>query len=731
MAVDTDPVGRPVREAAIALLDAFLLSYAQLLFSRSRVVGLLLLMATAVAPPMLAAGALAVLLAMAAARIVGLAPEAVRSGLVGYNALLVGFGGFALYGAGPDALALVAVAVVAATLVTAAVHSAFGTHFNLPALTVPFLLVFLLVLGAAPLLGLPSRSLPADPLAPLLDLPAPVASALEGLGAIFFLPRVDVGLIVFLALVVWSRIGALLAVVGFAATALVGSRTVLASGELTRLAIGVNGALTAMALGGVWFVPSPASFVLAFAGALGSCLVSLGLLPLLDRLGLPLLILPFNLTVLLMLHALRQRAADRWPKAVDFAAGTPEENLTYFRTRLARFGARYLIRFQAPFLGTWTCTQGSDDRPTHRGPWRHAFDFEVAEDGGALFHGAGAELTDYHCYRLPVLATAAGTVVRVVDGVPDNPVGSANLDENWGNAVVLWHAPGLHSLVCHLSPGTIKIRPGDVVRPGDVLGLCGSSGRSPRPHLHFQLQASDRLGAPTLPAELRDVVVVRGEDDRLPGTVVPRRDDRVRNLQPAPEVARLLAWEPERTALFAVTSGRTRRIERITAEVGFYGDLKLRAEAPPATLHYDLGETVFTVLDTIGAPRSALHLLHAALPRIPLEISARLSWTDHLPRRRFLPRAARALLDLAAPFTHGGDVEMTYRGAREGRDLVVRGESTRRLPGGTPWLATEARFRHGQGLVRVEVSLRGRRHAVERIEETTAATGGPTGEGGE
>ena len=30
-----------------------------------------------------------------------------------------------------------------------------------------------------------------------------------------------------------------------------------------------------------------------------------------------------------------------------------------------------------------------------------------------------------------------------------------------------------------------------------MLGLCGSSGRSPRPHLHFHLQGTAALGAPT------------------------------------------------------------------------------------------------------------------------------------------------------------------------------------------------------------------------------------------
>jgi murein DD-endopeptidase MepM/ murein hydrolase activator NlpD len=57
-----------------------------------------------------------------------------------------------------------------------------------------------------------------------------------------------------------------------------------------------------------------------------------------------------------------------------------------------------------------------------------------------------------------------------------------------GNFVMLRHGPKLFSLYAHMQPGRIRVRPGDVVRRGAVLGICGNSGRSSEPHLHFQLQ---------------------------------------------------------------------------------------------------------------------------------------------------------------------------------------------------------------------------------------------------
>ena len=36
-----------------------------------------------------------------------------------------------------------------------------------------------------------------------------------------------------------------------------------------------------------------------------------------------------------------------------------------------------------------------------------------------------------------------------------------------------------------------------------MLGLCGSSGRSPEPHLHFRLQSRAGLGSPTIALSLQ------------------------------------------------------------------------------------------------------------------------------------------------------------------------------------------------------------------------------------
>ncbi len=707
---EQDSATQRFRRQVAGVQAAVLGSYAQIFFGRSQAVGVLLLLATAVEPRLAVAGLAAVTLALTTAHLLDLAPELIRSGLYGYNALLVGLGGAAFVEATPLSLGLFVLAVTTSVLLTATLHSALGVQLQLPSLTLPFLGVFYIVTGAIPLLDLPVR--PFDSQGDLLGIALPnvIGQYLKTLGAIFFLPRLDAGVLVFAALLLYSRIATLLSILAFGLVSLFTVELFVLRDPLLYVVLGYNCILIAIALGGVWFVPSFSSFLLALFGSLMGGIFTLGAVGRLAYAGVPLLVLPFNLTVLLVLHAMRQRARDGKPKAVDFLPGSPEENLNYFRTRVARFGGRYFIRFSAPFLGQWTCTQGVAGPTSHRGPWRHALDFEVEDDEGQRFSGRGGELRDYFCYRLPVVATADGVVATVVDSIPDNPVGEMNLQENWGNLVLLYHAPGLYSLVSHLSPGTISVREGQPVRRGDKLGLCGSSGRSPAPHLHFQLQATARIGAPTLSLELHDLIFGEDGTERMDTVAVPARGTRVRNVQPEPMLLQRLRFEYGSKLCFEHEG----KLEELVADIDLYGRYLLVSQSFRATLYYDLSERGFIIWDVIGDRRSVLHLIQPALSRLPFDRSLELTWIDHLPTRAFLPSPIRPLADLAAPFLPSQGTAIRYRIEQNAEGLCVHGDSERRRVGRAPAVRTEARL-STRGLECVRVSIRGRVQSAVRV----------------
>jgi murein DD-endopeptidase MepM/ murein hydrolase activator NlpD len=115
----------------------------------------------------------------------------------------------------------------------------------------------------------------------------------------------------------------------------------------------------------------------------------------------------------------------------------------------------------------------------------------------------GARLTSPFGLRVhPIYGTVrlhAGMDLAAPSGTPvtaaaDAVVVSAAAHGGYGLAVVLDHGGALATLYGHLS--RLLVRPGDVVRRGDRIGLVGSTGASTGPHLHFEVRVS---GTPTDP----------------------------------------------------------------------------------------------------------------------------------------------------------------------------------------------------------------------------------------
>ena len=57
-----------------------------------------------------------------------------------------------------------------------------------------------------------------------------------------------------------------------------------------------------------------------------------------------------------------------------------------------------------------------------------------------------------------------------------------------GNTLVIDHGLGLISMLAHLS--RIDVREGELVAPGQIVGLVGATGRVTGPHLHWTLSVS-------------------------------------------------------------------------------------------------------------------------------------------------------------------------------------------------------------------------------------------------
>jgi hypothetical protein len=76
----------------------------------------------------------------------------------------------------------------------------------------------------------------------------------------------------------------------------------------------------------------------------------------------------------------------------------------------------------------------------------------------------------------------------VVDGIHDNKPGEMNRMFVPGNIVVIKIAEREYAVFAHLKQNSVRVKVGDKVARGATISLCGNSGNSSEPHLHFQMQ---------------------------------------------------------------------------------------------------------------------------------------------------------------------------------------------------------------------------------------------------
>jgi murein DD-endopeptidase MepM/ murein hydrolase activator NlpD len=146
-----------------------------------------------------------------------------------------------------------------------------------------------------------------------------------------------------------------------------------------------------------------------------------------------------------------------------------------------------------PFKGEWYINAGGDTKeqnPFHISALaqRRAFDIVIRDKNGRSYRTNGEKNEDYYAFGQPLYAPCAGVVVEAIDGLKDNVPGEMNKMYIPGNTVVIKAADSEYVFLCHFRQGSIKVKGGQKVVKGDLLGQCGNSGNSSEPHLHYHLQ---------------------------------------------------------------------------------------------------------------------------------------------------------------------------------------------------------------------------------------------------
>lgn len=132
---------------------------------------------------------------------------------------------------------------------------------------------------------------------------------------------------------------------------------------------------------------------------------------------------------------------------------------------------------------------------------RYAIDWKIEKDG-VDYSGDPLDPQAYYAYGKDVLAVADGVVVLAQDGFPDNVPRTAagfqtalpsTMDNLAGNSVVLDIGGRQFAYYAHMKPDSVRVKVGQRLKRGEVIGQVGNSGDARWPHLHFQMSDAPHI----------------------------------------------------------------------------------------------------------------------------------------------------------------------------------------------------------------------------------------------
>lgn len=645
------------------IYSAILNSYSQLFFSKNKWFAIFLALSTFINWKIGIAGFICLVSAILSAIALGYKSQFIKDGTYTFNSLMTGMALAIYFEMNLSFVFLLLICGVLSLFISLWLLN-WTSRRTLPLLSWTFIIVtWIAVLGASnftsfQFIRLDAVKLSNSPLSGIIgsidgwlnqqSIPGLVKIYFRSLGAIMFQYNTLAGVLIFIGLFIYSRIATLLSIIGFFIGFLFYNQF---EGDFTQLIfsyIGFNFILTAIALGGFFIVPSWKSFLLVVLTIPIIALLISALSRFFTPFGLPIFSLPFCIMVTLVLIALSLREKVKNLIVVVHQQFSPEEN--HYKTELtaARFGHHTYFHLGLPVIGEWNISQGYDGDITHIGEWKHALDFDVRNPDNSTYKNSGSTLKDFNCYELPIIAPAAGYVVKVLNEIHENQVGEVNLDQNWGNTIIIKHEEGFYSKLSHLKIDTIKVKEGDYVNKGDVLAKLGNSGRSPEPHLHFQLQATPFIGSKTLPHPISYYLKENNGAYELKQFEIPKEGEKIRNITTSTTLTKALGFIPGQSLNWSFNNTKI----EWNIHTDAYNKTYIHCKNTNAIAYFINNKNVFYFTDYFGDKNSALFDFYLGLQNTLLGVYDNVTVKDRIHLKFVTNKTTKFLHDIIAPFGH-------------------------------------------------------------------------------
>lgn len=533
-------------------LQATLNSYSLIFFSKNNLFALSIFLVTFLDPFVGVCGFLGIVLINSLAFALGFDKNEIKLGLFGFNALFLCMSmGYEFDFNFPFVLFFMS-ALIILLLITAGLKGIFGSN-KLPYLVLPFILTYWIVSLSAHsfeyIIFDESHVYAANTVIKeeatwlyqlnhsLDDLTIPefIETYLKTLAGCFFQNSVLAGLVIALGLLQFSRISFSLSLLGFACAYFYYYALGADVNDLTYNLLGANFIFTAIGVGCFFIIPNTYSYLSVILISPIVLLVSLAFTKVLYTLQLKPYSLSFCLVTIGFMYALNQRLFSNFLKVVQIQYYSAEETIYKFLNSEKRFKNEHLYKLSLPFRGEWFVSQGYFGGITHLGQWGKALDFVIQDEKSNTYRiplsaREGFGRKHFYCYDKDIIAPLDGYVYDIINTVVENDIGDMDTQNNWGNTIILNHQNGLFSQISHIKKDSFGVYVGQFLPKGSFIAKCGNSGRSPEPHIHFQLQNSPTVGEVTMEYPI-GYFIERIEDQRtLKISEVPKEGTHISNI---------------------------------------------------------------------------------------------------------------------------------------------------------------------------------------------------------
>jgi len=652
------------------LSEGVIKSYSVIFYSQSYLLGFLLIAVTFLNPVTGLYGVVSCLTANVFAVYTGLNEKQIKEGLFGFNSVLIGIA-VAFYFRFTAYSLVILIFISLFTVIISVWLSGWLGKYGLPYLSLPFMIMLWILLLASKQFPILTMNTGADALLfsqfgaavktaanfagfneyiSSANLRLVVSGYLKSLSAILLQPDNFTGFIIAVGLLVYSRIAFTLSVIGYIFALILYSVAGVALSHTDYYLIGFNYILTAIAIGGFFTVPSLNSYLWIFFLTPIIALVIHSSSLLLSVVFLPVYSLPFCIVVILFLYFVKFRYTGKGIKLIMYNYYSPEKNLYKHLNFGEQFKNSIYYIFQLPFWSEWKVTQGYNGGITHTGDWAGALDFEIYDEEQKPYMNNPSKIEEYYCYNKPVLAPADGFVTEVVNHVDDNKPGEVNVNENWGNTVIIYHIQGLYSKLSHLKKGSIKVVKGQYVKKGDTIGYCGNSGRSPFPHLHFQVQTTPYIGSRTLEYPISYYLTDNNNSKELKIFEIPEKSDIVCNVLKNPLLKNAFNFLPGKIFNVKITTPKGIREEKWEVFTDAYNYTYIYCHKSKAYSYFVNNDTMLYFTDYEGYKKCGLYYFYIALNKVLLGFYPEIKISNKLPVNILNNKLLFLIQDFVAPF---------------------------------------------------------------------------------